>query len=142
MPLTIRLRAGEQAFVNGAMLTNPGPRTISFNVDDKAIVLRRRETITLEQANTPLKRAYFYAQLMYLDGDNLETHRASFLKYAQAAFFTLQDDDQRNRLFLTSGLASAGDTLAVLRELRALCREAQPDIEAPDAEGGPNSESS
>ena len=127
MPLTIRLRTGELAFVNGAMVTNPGPRTISFQVDDKAIVLRTRETITLEQATTPLKRAYFYAQLMYLDPDNLETHRASFLKFAQAAFFALEDEDQRNRLFVTSGQASAGDTLGVLRTLRALCREAEPD---------------
>lgn len=122
MPLTIRLRANEQAFVNGALVTNPGPRTISFTVDDKAIVLRRRDTITLQEADTPLKRAYFYAQLMYLDPDNLDEHRASFLKYAQAAFFTLDDEDAQSRLFATAGLASAGDTLAVLRELRALVR--------------------
>lgn len=123
MPLFVRLRAKEQAFLNGALITNTGQRTIIFTVDDSAVVLRRRDAITLEEADTPLKRAYFYSQLMYLDPENLDTHRTSFLKHAQSAFFTLQDEDQRSRLFMTAGWANAGDTLAVLKTLRTLYRE-------------------
>lgn len=66
MPLKLSLRPGERLVVNGAVLQN-GDRRASLVLQNKASVLREKDIMQPDEANTPARRIYFPVMLMYLD---------------------------------------------------------------------------
>jgi flagellar biosynthesis repressor protein FlbT len=66
MPLKLSLRPGEKFVVNGAVVQN-GDRRGALILQNKASVLREKDIMQPEQANTPARRIYFPVMLMYLD---------------------------------------------------------------------------
>lgn len=61
--LVIKLKPNEKVLVNGVMLQN-GDRATRLRVRSNDVsILRARDAITKEDANTPLKRVYYIAQL-------------------------------------------------------------------------------
>ncbi|MEZ5892656.1 MAG: flagellar biosynthesis repressor FlbT [Parvularculaceae bacterium] len=61
--LVIKLKPNEKVLVNGVILQN-GDRAASLRVrSDDVAILRARDAIPKEEANTPLKRIYYIAQL-------------------------------------------------------------------------------
>ncbi len=61
--LVLRLKPFEKVLVNGVILQN-GERSAKIRVRSKDVsVLRKRDAIRAEDANTPLKRVYYIAQL-------------------------------------------------------------------------------
>jgi flagellar protein FlbT len=77
MPLKLSLKPGERFVLNGAVLANGDKRT-SLVIQNKACVLRERDIMQAEDANTPARRIYFPIMMMYLEGDELETHYSQF----------------------------------------------------------------
>jgi len=73
MPLKLTLKAGEKIVINGAVLTN-GPSKTTFAVENSAVILRQRDIMQPENANTPAKRIYYHIQLAYLDRDNADAY--------------------------------------------------------------------
>lgn len=74
MSLRIELGPSEKIIIGGAMLVN-GPRRWSFSVEGRASILREKDIITPEQADTPCKRLYLAIEMGYLaensfDADN------------------------------------------------------------------------
>src|SRR5580692_12112051 len=67
MPLKLSLKPGEKFVLNGAVLANGDKRT-SLVIQNKACVLREKDIIQPENANTPARRIYLAIMLMYLDG--------------------------------------------------------------------------
>lgn len=65
MPLKLSLRPGEKFVVNGAVLQN-GDRRASLILQNKASVLREKDIMQPEEANTPARRIYFPVMLLYL----------------------------------------------------------------------------
>ena len=66
MVLKIALKAGERIAINGAVIVN-GDRRSSLVIENQARVLRERDIIQPEDANTPAKRIYVPIMMMYLD---------------------------------------------------------------------------
>ena len=77
MPLKISLKPGERVAINGAVITN-GDRRSSFVVQNKANILRERDIIQVEDANTPARRIYFPIMMMYLDVDGYQAYYDEF----------------------------------------------------------------
>lgn len=66
MPLKLSLKPGERFVLNGAVVQN-GDRRGSLILQNKASVLREKDIMQAEEANTPARRIYFPVMMMYLD---------------------------------------------------------------------------
>ena len=77
MPLKLSLKPGEKFVLNGAVLTNGDKRT-SLVIQNKACVLREKDIMQVEDADTPARRIYFPIMMMYLDPDTAGTYYSQF----------------------------------------------------------------
>ena len=77
MPLKLSLKPGEKFVLNGAVLANGDKRT-SLVLQNKACVLREKDIMQNEEANTPARRIYFPVMMMYLDPDGSEVYYNDF----------------------------------------------------------------
>ena len=67
MPLKLSLKPGETFVVNGAVLRN-GERRGVLLLENHARVLRDKDIMQPEEADTPERKAYFAVMQMYLTG--------------------------------------------------------------------------
>ena len=118
MALKIELRPGERIVIGNSVLTN-GDNRARFFVDGDAPILREKDILTSETANSPAKRIYLCIQLMYLGGD-LAEHKETYFSlvndFLQAAPSALTIIDGINSQLLTNSLYPA------LKEAKALIK--------------------
>lgn len=82
MPLTITLQPGQEIVLNGAaVISNASPRSIKLRLQNEVPFLLKKEVLSAEEANTPIRRAYFALQCMYLDPVNRDEHKLLFTKF-------------------------------------------------------------
>ena len=67
MPLKLTLKPGEKFVLNGGVLIN-GDRRADLIIENQVSLLRERDVLQANDANTPVKRIYFSIMMMYLDG--------------------------------------------------------------------------
>ena len=79
MPLKLSLKPGEKFVLNGAVVQN-GDRRSALLLQNKASVLREKDIMQAEEANTPSRRIYFPVMMMYLDQANWESYQDEFVK--------------------------------------------------------------
>ena len=77
MPLKLSLKPGEKFVLNGAVLAN-GDKRASLVLQNKACVLREKDIMQIEDANTPARRIYAPIMMMYLDPDGGEGYYTDF----------------------------------------------------------------
>jgi flagellar protein FlbT len=77
MPLKLSLKPGEKFVLNGAVLAN-GDKRASLVLQNKACVLREKDIMQIEDANTPARRIYAPIMMMYLDPDASEEYYTDF----------------------------------------------------------------
>ena len=68
MALKVVLKPFERIIIGQSLITNSETRT-TFLIDGEAPILREKDILTAETANTPVKRLYFCIQMMYLEND-------------------------------------------------------------------------
>ena len=68
MSLKVELKPHERLIIGSCVITNSDQRTRLF-IDGSAPILREKDILTAETANSPARRIYFAVQLMYLDND-------------------------------------------------------------------------
>lgn len=68
MPLTINLKPGEKLIVNGVVVQN-SQHAAKLIIHNEAALLRQKDIIADEDANTPARRVYFAVQCHYLFPD-------------------------------------------------------------------------
>ena len=76
MPLRIELKAGERILIGESVITNSDQRTC-FIVEGRQPILREKDIMTAQRADTPAKRIYLAVQLMYTSrtlGHNADTY--------------------------------------------------------------------
>ena len=71
MSLKVELKPGERLIIGNCVVTNSDQRARLF-IDGHAPILREKDILTPETADSPAKRIYLTVQLMYLEDD---THR-------------------------------------------------------------------
>jgi flagellar protein FlbT len=79
MGLKITLKPKERMIIGGAVVTN-GDGKCELIIENKVTLLREKDILSEEAANTPSKRIYFTIQLMYIDNDNLAEHHKMYWK--------------------------------------------------------------
>ena len=77
MPLKLILKPGEKVVINQAVVLNGGDKT-ELILQNKASVLRERDIMTEENADSPAKRIYFVVQMMYMFSDKERQYQANF----------------------------------------------------------------
>lgn len=71
MPLKLSLKPGERFVLNGAVVQNGDKRGVLI-LQNKASVLREKDILQPDDANTPARRIYFPVMMMYLDESSAE----------------------------------------------------------------------
>jgi flagellar protein FlbT len=79
LPLKLSLKPGERFVLNGAVVQN-GDRRGVLVLQNKASVLREKDIMQEEQANTPARRIYFPVMMMYLDEPGAERYYDEFVR--------------------------------------------------------------
>jgi flagellar protein FlbT len=77
MALKVELKPNERIIIGDAVITNDNSRTRLY-IEGNAPILRERDIIRPNEADSPSKRLYVILQLMYLSKNPREHHRAYF----------------------------------------------------------------
>ena len=77
MPLKLSLAKGEKFVVNGAVIKNDGP-DINLVFENKAHILRQKDIMSNEAADTPARRVYLALQCAYIFQDREADHLGDF----------------------------------------------------------------
>ena len=77
MPLKISLKPREKLYIGGAVVVN-GDSHAELSVMNSISILREKEILTEETANSPCRRIYLTIQLMYMDHENLIMYHESY----------------------------------------------------------------
>ena len=77
MPLRVELKPFERIIIGDSVIINSATRS-SFLIDGDTPILREKDTVTAETADTPAKRLYHCVQMMYLKND-VGRYRAAYL---------------------------------------------------------------
>jgi flagellar biosynthesis repressor protein FlbT len=116
MALRIELKPGERILIGESVLIN-GDQRASFLIEGAAPILREKDIVTPDQADTPAKRIYLAVQLMYTSRDPRAHHDVYFAlmrDIVQAAPSTWPYVESINNRILT------GDLYKALKEARNL----------------------
>ncbi len=68
MALKVELKPFERIIIGQSLVTNSDTRT-RLMIAGEAPILREKDILTAETANTPVKRLYLCVQMMYLEND-------------------------------------------------------------------------
>lgn len=77
MALKVELKPGERIILGECVITNADQRT-RLLIEGGVPVLREKDILTLDAADTPAKRIYFAVQLMYTSRDPRAQHEVYF----------------------------------------------------------------
>lgn len=109
MALKVELKPGEKLLVGQCIITNSEQRSRLF-IDGKAPILREKDILTADTADTPAKRIYLAVQLMYIEED-IDTLRDEYFAlindFVKAAPSTISIADRINNGILTGELYKA-----------------------------------
>ena len=109
MSLKVELKPGEKLLIGNCVVTNSEQRTRIF-IDGRAPILREKDILTVETADSPAKRIYLAVQLMYINED-LVTLRGDYFQLindiVKAAPSTTPIVDEINNEILTGSLYKA-----------------------------------
>lgn len=79
MALKLTLKPGEKFIINGAVIQN-SDRRATLMIQNKAAILREKDIMQPEEANTPMRRIYFAIMMMYLDEKSSKQHNEDFVE--------------------------------------------------------------
>jgi len=83
MALKLSLKPGERMILGGTVLTNGGSSSCSLLIENKVPILRHKDIMTEEDADSPCRQIYFTIQLMYIDENDLSTYHNQYWKLVQ-----------------------------------------------------------
>lgn len=99
MALVIDLKPNEKILIGEAVITN-GTQRARFQIAGDAPILREKDVMKEEEADTPCKKIYFLVQCMYLARTPREYHKKYFDMVStiqtaspSCAFFFMQIND-------------------------------------------------
>jgi flagellar protein FlbT len=109
MALKVELKPGERFILGESVIVNDDQRT-RLTIEGEAPILREKDVMTIDAANTPCKKIYLVVQLMYLSRDPERHHKMYFdmvNDVIEAAPSTLRFVDEINNHILTGSLYKA-----------------------------------
>ena len=82
MALKLSLKPGEKMILGGAVVKNGDSKTELF-IENKVPLLREKDIMGENDAQTVAEKIYFTIQLMYIDQENLINHHNTYWNYVQ-----------------------------------------------------------
>ena len=79
MGLKITLKPHERMIIGGAVITNGGAKS-ELVIENDVPILRQKDILGEEEADTPCRRIYLAVQLMYIDPEHLTDHHQTYWK--------------------------------------------------------------
>ncbi|MEN9410605.1 MAG: hypothetical protein RL216_2579 [Pseudomonadota bacterium] len=118
--LVLKLGPHERVLINGAVIENGDKRSRLSVMTPGAHILRLRDAIRPGEADTPVRRLCYMAQLV-LSGDAEATDmKMGLLRGIEQLSQVLMDHDSRTLLAQASRAVLDGQHYAVLKALRSL----------------------
>lgn len=112
------LRPGEKMIINGAVIGR-GPEAGSFLVYNQAKLLRGREIMREEEADSPEKKLYLSIQLLYLFPESEEEMMVKYrLLHSQ---LSINRPDYQKELADINTLVTGGQYYKALKSAARLC---------------------
>jgi flagellar biosynthesis repressor protein FlbT len=118
--LVLKLGPHERVLINGAVVENGDKRSRLAIMTPNAHILRLRDAIHPEEANTPVRRVCYVAQLV-LSGDmSAGDARRKLLQGIEQLSQVLTDPDSRAQLSLATNSVLEDQPYQALKALRVL----------------------
>lgn len=117
MPLKLSLAKGEKFVINGAVIKNDGG-DINLVFENKAHILRQKDIMTSETADTPARRVYLTLQCAYIFQDREAEHLSDF--HALATEFAEAAPSCRDIVSDMKAGVDAGDIYGALKNCQRL----------------------
>lgn len=118
--LVLKLGPQERVLINGAVIENGEKRARLAILTPNANILRLRDAIHPDQANTPVRRVCYIAQLALSgDADPAQARQQLFRGIEQLSRVLIDRDSQAALAAATRGV-SAGQFYQALKALRGL----------------------
>ncbi|MBI1417330.1 MAG: flagellar biosynthesis repressor FlbT [Limimaricola sp.] len=118
--LVLKLGPKERVLVNGAVIENGDRRARLAILTPNANILRLRDAVRPGEANTPVRRVCYIAQLV-LSGDVSPAEaRPQLLSGIEQLSQALRDGDSRAQFADATAAVTQGDFYRALKRLRAV----------------------
>ena len=121
MPLRVELKPFERIVIGESVIINSATRA-SFLIDGETPILREKDTVTEETANTPARKLYYCVQMMYLKTDAAR-YREAYAR--QLAELRQAMPEARELIDAASHHVAAGALYKALKEIRKLMKREQ-----------------
>ena len=118
MALRISLRDGEKMIVNGAVLRSVGRTDLS--IENNAAILRGRDLMTPEEANTPARRLYFACMMAYVDQGEVASHQDDIIRLVSELIEALQSPEAKSVCISFAQKVATGQFYKALGDCRWL----------------------
>lgn len=118
--LVLKLGPHERVLINGAVIENGDKRSRLAVVTPNANILRLRDAIHPQEANTPVRRVCYLAQLVLSGDAEPDETRLQLLRGIEQLSQVLTDHDSRTQLAMASRAVLEDQHYQALKALRAL----------------------
>jgi flagellar biosynthesis repressor protein FlbT len=118
MSLRVVLKPFERIIIGQSVITNSETRS-TFLIDGEAPILREKDILTAETANTPVKRLYLCIQMMYLEND-IPKYQDLYMSFVKDLLEAVPSF--RTSIETASKLILSGSLYNSLKEVRKLIR--------------------
>ena len=118
--LVLKLGPHERVLINGAVIENGDKRSRLAIMTPNANILRLRDAIHPEQANTPVRRVCYLAQLVLSGDADTGEVRLKLLRGIEQLSQVLTDHDSRTQLAIASRAVLEDQHYQALKALRNL----------------------
>jgi flagellar protein FlbT len=78
MTLKITLKPQEKMILGGAVIANGNNAGCQLIIENKVPILREKDILSENDADTPCRQLYFIIQLIYIDEENLAIHQQNY----------------------------------------------------------------
>ena len=118
--LVLKLGPHERVLINGAVVENGDKRSRLAIVTPNAYILRLRDAIHPQDANTPVKRVCYIAQLVLTGDATADDTRHQLLRGIEQLSQVLTDHDSRTQLNAATKAVLEDQHYQALKALRSL----------------------
>ena len=87
MALRITLKPQEKMILGGAVITNGNGFRCNLIIENKVPILREKDILNENEANSLCRQIYFVIQLMYIDEENLTDHQPAYWKLVRELLY-------------------------------------------------------
>jgi flagellar protein FlbT len=118
--LVLKLGPHERVLINGAVIENGEKRSRLAVMSPNANILRLRDAIHPEEANTPVRRVCYIAQLVLTGDADADGAKFQLLRGIEQLSQVLTDHDSRSLLSQATTAVLGAQHYQVLKALRGL----------------------